>query len=127
MLDLSGIIHSTEFEREITIERTTAGHWNKSDYQSTKTTLTVCGVMVNPKNSKEIRQTEEGDRAAGYIDIYVDGSTPIYVTRETLTAENNISDVVIGNDGTARYRITSIYDMSDFGYYWAQAQREGGI
>jgi hypothetical protein len=127
MIDVSDVIHSPEFEREITIERTSAGHWEKSEYQSTKTTLTVYGVLVNPKNSKEIQQTEEGDRAAGYIDIYVDGSTPIYVTREApLTAENNISDIVIDTDGT-RYRVTNVFNRARWGFYKAQAQREGGI
>lgn len=126
MIDVTDVIHAPEFEREITIERTSAGHFEKSEYQSTKTMMTVLGVLVNPKNSKEIQQTEQGDRAAGYIDIYVDGNTPIYVTRETLTSENNISDIVIDTDGT-RYRVTNVFNRAQWGFIKAEAQREGAI
>lgn len=126
MIDVSDVIHSPEFERDIVIERTSGGAFDGPEYQSTKSTITVRGVLVNPKNSKEIEQTAQGDRAAGYIDIYVDENTPIYVTRETLTGENNISDVVIDSDGT-RYRVTNVFNRAQWGFYKAEAQREGGI
>lgn len=123
MIDVSSIIHDPDFERDITIERTSGGHFVESDYQSVKQTITVKGVLINSKG-KEIEQTEEGDRATDSIDIYVDGDTPIYVTREILTLENNISDVIIDTDGT-RYRITNVFDQSQWGLIKAEGQREG--
>ena len=126
MIDVSDVIHSPEFERDITIERTSGGHMEGSKYVGSKTILAVRGVLVNPKNSKEIQQTEQGDRAAGYVDIYVDENTPIYVTRKTLTKENNISDVIIDTDGT-RYRVTNVFDRAQWGFIKAEAQREGAI
>lgn len=126
MINLSKIIHSPAFVQNISIERTSGGHFEKSQYKSTKTVIAARGIIVNPKNSKEIEQTIQGDRATGYVDIYVDASTPIYVTRETLTQENNISDVVIASDGT-RYRVTNIFNCAQWGFYEAEAQREGAI
>lgn len=126
MINLSRIIHSSSFVQDIIIERTSGGHYEKSEYKSTKTVMTVRGIIVNPKNSKEIEQTAQGDRAAGYIDIYVDANTPIYVTRENVMGENNISDVVVAHDGT-RYRVTNVFNRAQFGFYKAEAQREGAI
>ena len=126
MIDVSDVIHSPEFERDITIERTSGGHLVGVEYVPNKMTITVRGVLVNPKNSKEIQQTEQGDRAAGYIDIYVDENTPIYVTRKAAQGENNISDVVIDTDGT-RYRVTNVYNRAQWGFLQAEAQREGAI
>ena len=126
MINLSRIIHSTAFVQDITIERTSGGHFEKSQYKSSKSIIAVRGIIVNPKNSKEIEQTAQGDRASGYIDIYVDANTPIYVTRDTLTQENNISDVVIASDGN-RYRVTNVFNCAQWGFYEAEAQREGAI
>ena len=126
MINLSRIIHSPAFAQAISIERTSGGHFEKSQYKSVKTVIAVRGIIVNPKNSKEIEQTAQGDRATGYIDIYVDANTPIYVTREALTQENNISDVVIASDGT-RYRVTNVFNHAQWGFYEAEAQREGAI
>lgn len=126
MIDVSDVIHSPEFERDITVERTSGGHLDGTKYVSDKKLITVRGVLVNPKNSKEIQQTEQGDRAAGYIDIYVDENTPIYVTRKTALKENNISDIVIDTDGT-RYRVTNVYNRAQWGFIKAEAQREDAI
>lgn len=131
MIDLSDIVHDPDFERDIVIGRTSGGHFEKSKYVSSTTIITVRGILVNPKNSREIIQTQQGDIAAGYVQIYVDSDTPIYVTRDDSTdadTENNISDVVIDGYGTAhetRYRITNVYDRSQWGVIEAQAQKVG--
>ena len=131
MINVSDIIHDPDFERDIVIERTSGGHFEKSKYVPTKTIITLRGVLVNPKNSREIIQTEQGDIAAGYVRIYVDESVAIYVTRDDSTdtdTENNISDVVIDSYGTAfetRYRITHIFDRSQWGVIEAEAQKVG--
>ena len=131
MIDVSELIHDPDFESTITLERTSRGHFEKSTYVPTKTIITVKGIIVSPKNSKEVIQMGQGDRAAGYIDIYVDRNTPLYVTRDTSAGtdtENNISDVVIENYGTAyetRYRITNVFDRAQWGFIKAEGQKVG--
>jgi len=130
MIDVSELIHDPDFASTITIERTSAGHFEKSEYVRNKTILTVEGVMVNPQNSKEIEQTSEGDRAAGYVEIYVDPDFKLYVTRNREDGKNNISDIIIENYGTeyeVRYRITNVFDRRQWGFTRAQAIREGAI
>jgi hypothetical protein len=130
MIDVAEVILDPDFATTLTIERTTGGHREKSEYVSDKTILTVQGILVNPKNSKEIEQTPQGDRAAGYVDIYVDPNTKIYVTRNREDNHNNISDIIIENHGTdyeIRYRVTNVFNRSQWGFTKAQAVREGAI
>lgn len=128
MIDVSDMIHDTDFESDITIERTTGGHYEGPKYVANTNTITVKGILVNPKNSKEIVQTPQGDRAAGFVDIYVDRDTPIFVTRESADGENNISDVVVIGAGTnfeTRYRITNVFDRAQWGFIKAEGQKVG--
>ena len=128
MIDVSELIHDPDFESDITILRTTGGHYEGPNYVADQSIVTVKGVFVSPKNSREIVQTPQGDRAAGFVDIYVDGDTPLYVTRENTNDENNISDIVIVDYDTemeTRYRITDVVDRSKWGYIKAEAQKVG--
>jgi len=129
MIDVSELVHDPDFESDITILRTTGGHFEGPVYvPGSQDVITVKGVFVSPKNSKEIVQTPQGDRAGGFVDIYVDGDTPIYVTRENVNDENNISDIVIvdyNTDMEIRYRVTNVYDRSQWGYIKAEAQKVG--
>lgn len=131
MIDVSEVIHDPDFESDITIERTTGGHYEGPDYKADTSIIIVKGVMVTPKNMKEIIQTERGDIVSGYVKIYVDSSTPIYTTRDDTSGtdtENNISDVVITDYGTpheTRYKILNVLDRSKWGMSEAEAQKEG--
>jgi hypothetical protein len=130
MISIRKLIHDKDFASDIVIERTSEGHFEKAQYVSAKTIITVKGIMINPKSSKEIDQTAQGDRATGYVKIYVDENTPLYVTRKRNEMRNNISDVIIDNYGTdyeVRYRITDIFDRSQWGFRYAEAVREGAI
>jgi hypothetical protein len=129
MIDVSEIIHDPDFEQPITIRRTSGGHFEGSEYKSTTTDIVFRGVMVNPANSKEIQQTEQGDRATGYVNIYLDAKSEVYVTRERADGKN-ISDIVVENSGTAyevKYRITSVYDRRMYGFVKAEAVRMGAL
>lgn len=128
MISVARIIRRPSFVQNIILERTTGGHYEGPNYVANKTIITVRGVLVNPKNSKEIIQTAQGAQAAGYVNIYVDGKTPLYVTRESTDGENNISDVVIidyQTDFETRYLITNVYDRSKWGFFMAEAQKMG--
>ena len=129
MIDVSEMIHDPDFEGNITIERTTGGHYEGPQYVADTKAITVKGILVNPKNSKESMQTPQGDRAEGFVDIYVDKDTPIFVTRENSDGdENNISDVVVVDSGTdfeTRYRITNVFDRSQWGFFKAEGQKVG--
>jgi hypothetical protein len=125
MIDVSRIIHSRNFVQDLTIERTHNGEFADGVYESTLETLTVRGVLVNPKNSKEIELTPEGARATGFVNIYVDKTVQLYTTRER-SSGNNISDVIVENVGTAyevRYKITNVFSRSKWGFNEAEAVR----
>ncbi len=131
MIDVSEVIHDPDFESNITIERTTGGHYEGADYKADTSIIVVKGVMVAPKNTKEIIQTEHGDIVSGYVKIYVDSNTPIYITRDNTSGddtENNVSDVAIAGYKTpreTRYRILDVLDRSQWGVFEAEAQKEG--
>lgn len=128
MINVSRIVRRPTFMHDIVIERTSGGHYEGSVYVANKTIITVRGILVNPKNSKEIQQTPQGDRATGFVDIYVDQNTPIYVTRESADGENNISDVAIvdyNTDFETRYRITNVFDRAQWGFIKAEGQKVG--
>lgn len=131
MIDMSEMIHDSDFEQDIIIERTSGGHFEKSQYVPNTTIIQTRGILVNPKNSREVIQTEQGDIAAGYVQIYVDPSMPIYVTRDNSTDtddENNISDIIIDNYGETdetRYRVTNVFDRSRWGFFEAWGQKVG--
>jgi hypothetical protein len=129
MIDVSEMIHDPDFEQQLTIERTSNGHFEKSAYKCDTVIILLLGIMVNPKNSKEIVQTEQGDQATGYVDVYVDKDADLYVTREKVD-EKNISDIIItgyGTDFETRYRVTNTYDKKQWGFLKASAVREGAL
>lgn len=130
MIDVSELIHDPDFEMGIVILRTHGGKFVGSIYTpGPEEVLNVRGIIVNPKNSKEIRQTPQGDQATGYVDIYLDANTPVYTTRERENG-NNISDVIVENYQTpyeVRYRVTNVFDRAAWGFYKASAVRMGAI
>jgi hypothetical protein len=126
VINVSKVIHSREFEKAITIVRTHGGKFVGNDYQTTQEIIQTRGVIVNPKNSKEVEQTPQGDRATGYLKIYVDKSIRLYATRERISGNNDISDIIVENYGTdyaTQYRLVNIYDRSQWGYIAAEAVR----
>jgi hypothetical protein len=126
MINVSKVIHSREFERDIVILRTHNGHFQDGEYVFDTEIIQAKGIIVNPRNSKEVVPTPQGDRATGYLNIYVDKSIRLFVTRERASGNNDISDIVIENYGTPyeiRYRLTNIYDRSLWGYIAAEAVR----
>lgn len=129
MINVSEIIHDPDFEREIIIQRASKGKFVGSKYEPTITVLTLHGIVLQSGNSKETKQTEEGDEASGSVTIYTDGTTPLYVTR----ARNdglNISDIFVENYGTkypVSYRITGVNERPTNGLYKATAERMGAL
>lgn len=129
MINVSKVINSRAFSQPITIERTTNGHFVKSQYQADTSLIQLSGVITNPKGSKQISQTDEGSRATGYINVYVDASTPIYTTHDHVNG-NDISDKVVMWPGTShetRYKIFNVQDYRPNGYWQAEAIREGAV
>ncbi len=57
---------------DITIVRTHGGHWEGTNYISNTEIIPVKGILVSPKNSKEIQPTEQGDQATGFVGSRVD-------------------------------------------------------
>jgi len=124
MINVSKVIHSREFEKDIVILRTHNGEFLNGMYQSTTEVIKTKGAVMSPKNSKETIQTAQGDMVTGFKKIY--STTELYVTREESGGGSNISDIVAENYGTTheiRYRIENIYDWSQWGCFMAEAVR----
>jgi hypothetical protein len=130
VINVSRIIHSRNFEMDITIIRTHGGHWTGTEYVGTQEIIQVKGILVSPKNSKEIQPTEQGDQATGFVEVYFDANTPVYTTRDREDNHNNISDIVAENYGTpyqVNYRVTNVFNRATWGFYKAEAVRMGAI
>jgi hypothetical protein len=115
---------------DITIIRTHGGHWEGAEYKYTTDIISAKGILVSPKNSKEIQPTEQGDQATGFVEVYFDPNTPVYATRDREDNHNNISDIIAENYGTpyqVNYRVTNVFNRAAWGFYKAEAVRMGAI
>jgi|GEM_PF-4257252 len=127
MIDMSEVIHSPEFQRDITIERTTGGQFIKSVYTpSTPYRFTLQGVL-NPDTIKSVTPSPEGSRATGQLSAYFSDDVQIYTTHD-LADGNDTADKIIWDAGTpweSSYRIISV--NSEYGLKKVVAERVGAI
>lgn len=100
------------------------GHWIES-----KQYITAYGV-IDPMNTKDVTLSPEGNQTKGEITIY--STIPLYTSNET---EISYFPVVEGSGVTLgtpdeivykaqEYKVMSVEDYSDFGYYKAVAIRK---
>jgi hypothetical protein len=135
MINMSGVINSPAFMRQFKVERTTGGQRIQGEYKPGNTTaITMQGILTNPKGT-QITLTPEGMRSVSCLNIRVSADTPIYTTHDRADG-NDISDIILipngltNPDGTPqcdKYQIINVADYSQFGFYKAEAMREGAI
>lgn len=130
MIDVSEIINDLDFTTDVCIRRTTGGDFIKSEYTGATTDLTVAGILqANEKGTTSIGLTPEGARATGYITVYLPADTPIYTTHDAADGTDT-SDKIVTDPGTPQEQTYSIYnvvDFSNYGYWEADAVRDGAI
>jgi len=127
MIDMSEIICSPEFQRDIVIERTSGGKYVKSVYAPGATVrLTLQGILT-PDTIKSVSPSPEGSRATGQLTAYFTQSTQIYTTHD-LADGNDIADVIVWDAGMpweSKYSIISV--NSEYGFKKVTAERVGAI
>lgn len=116
LLDLSDVVQSREYTQMITIIRHTGGEWIEGDYIEKEEELTIRGV-VSAADAKEINMIPEGDRTSETKVIH--SVSRIYTTRlgTRENSESGTSDIIIWNGN--KYKVMSVQDTSDYGYWRA--------
>jgi len=119
VLDISRIVVDPRFSQTFIVSRKT-GTWNADgDFIEVPNNITMIGT-ISIASAKQIEFIPEGDRVGGEIAIH---------TIDKLLASRN------NDDGTAAtadeifwhdeyYKIYQVKEYSDFGYYFAIAQRK---
>ncbi len=118
MLNLSSLLYEPAFSQQFTVYRR-SGSWQAGVYVETETPVTMTGVVL-PANSKEIMQLPEGDRSTATMVFYSDQE--IYTTRSADAGEGfgqGTSDQIVWRSD--RYRVISVNQYGDYGYFKAYA------
>lgn len=112
-IDLSDIVMSQEFLQTFTIIRSSDGVWIKGRFVQNTQQFEMSGV-VTAINEKDITMIPEGDRNSEKKTFHT--IEPLYVTRND-NSTKGISDIILYEG--YRYKIVTVVDASDYGYYRA--------
>lgn len=118
MIDLSSIVVDPRFAQTFTVKRF-SGAWNAGRWEQNSINITMTGT-ISIASAKQIEFIPEGARIGGEITIHT--TVPLYNSRNgTDTTEGGTSDIIVwhGED----YKIYQVNEYSDYGYYFAIAQR----
>jgi hypothetical protein len=117
MLNFSELIVDPDFSQSITVTRQ-LGDWSASTGKFENTTRTITmPAIVKPLTTKQLAAMPEADRASGMINVY----TLAAVFPTSLEPTKRVSDLVTWHG--EQYRVTSISDYADYGFYKAVCAR----
>lgn len=119
MIDISEVINDPDLMQTFTALRS-SGTFGPGGFASTTTTITMSGV-VTVAREKDLVLVPEGDRVQGAMVFY--STAEIFVTHADGTTQG-ASDVLVWKGHT--YRVLSVAEYSDYGYYKAIAVRTLG-
>lgn len=124
MINVIELISDPDFAQQFTVKRST-GTWVDGRFVSENYTLCLFGV-IQPLTTRELEQVPEGDRVSGGIKIYTTSNDPIYTTRllNTSTDAGALSDEI--KWGNEWWKILSVKNFSDNGYFYSVATRKKG-
>lgn len=122
-LDLSEIVCDGDLGQPFNIIRTTGAFGLGGWTANAPVNIAAFGIAC-PATDEELRMIPEGDRVEG--SHFFASSTPIYKTRsdQNNPANSGISDQIAWNGQL--YRIMSVGQWMDSGFYWAIGVREFG-
>jgi hypothetical protein len=122
MLNVSRVINSPQFQQAFTVIRN-HGTFDQGRWDSVTEELNFSGI-ITPLSTKDINQLPEGDAIKGGISVY--STEPIYTTRLTSTSGSagGVSDEITWQG--EQWRVMSVQQFSDYGYYKATAVRKKG-
>lgn len=122
MINISELIQDPDFQQNFNVQRT-IGDWVTGRFITTPTLIPFSGV-IEPLNTRDMQQVPEGDTITGAINVYT--NAPIYTTKLLLEsgADGMLADEMIWQG--ERYKILTVQNYSDWGYYKATAVRKLG-
>jgi hypothetical protein len=116
---IQDVVNDPDFAQAFTITRSQGGKWELGRWQNATVDLPQWGAVQQPE-TKDLEQVPEGDRLLGVIVIH--NEQEMYVTNSDGTGK--ISDIVTWHND--QYRLISVSDRSDYGYFKAIAVRMAG-
>lgn len=122
LLSLAEIVQDPDFQQSFIINRISCDWDAGGILQTTEQKLLVSGI-ITPQKTRDMKQTPQGDQLEGNIDVYT--NEPIYTTQlGPVNEDSRLSDEVEWRND--RYRILSVENFADFGYYHAVATLKRG-
>lgn len=120
MINVSKTVNDPRFSQKFKVLRK-SGEWIRGRFEESEKEISMIGV-ITPSKPKEIEMIPEGDRVGGEITIHT--TRKLYTTRsiESETENNQGTSDVIEWQGE-RYKIYSVNDYSQYGYYQAIGMR----
>lgn len=118
MIDLSLVVLDSRFAQSFTVHRK-SGKWNAGRFEQLEIPIVMSGT-IGIASDQEINQIPEGDRVGGEILIHT--KEKIFITRtDEVEDKSGTSDELEWHGD--RYKIYSVSDYSDYGYYKSIGQR----
>lgn len=119
MISLDEIIEDPDFAQPFYVYRSTGSFIDGVWTESTPKRIQMYGVIV-VANARELRMVPEGDRIQGAMDFY--SLSPLYVTR-TGQSQGTSDKILWRGD---YYKLLSVRNWIDFGFYSATGERIAG-
>lgn len=116
-INVKRVLSNPKFNTSFTVYRK-SGDWLHGKWSGHESSIVLRGVIINA-SPKEVEMFPEGDRIINAITIYT--KSEIYTSRG---ATGGISDDIEWNG--RRYKVMTVNNYSDYGYFKAVAIYTGG-
>lgn len=121
LLSVAEIIPDPDFSQSFKINRLTGEFNDNGLFETTTQTLYVTGI-ITPMKTRDMVQMNTGDQIEGFINIYTNSA--IYTTALVNEDSGRLSDEIEWRNDS--YKIMSVENFADFGYYHAVAVLKRG-
>lgn len=117
MIDVSEVVDSADMAQDFTILRS-SGFWQNGTWISQTTQINGHGV-ISVASPRDIEMLPEGDVVKGAMVFW--SSQPIYGTNVNSQGQAGSSDLLMWRG--KQFRVLTVSQYSDYGYYRAVATR----
>jgi hypothetical protein len=117
MIDVSEVVNDPENAQSYSILRS-AGTWVNGVWQPNAETLQGYG-RISVARPRDVEMIPEGDKIVGAMVFW--SSTAIFGTRADSAGNGGSSDILMWRG--KKFRVLSVYQYSDYGYWKAIATR----
>jgi hypothetical protein len=113
LLDVSDVLLSPEFMQPIKVYRKYNGRWEMGKFIQDECTL-ILDMLVSPVNEREINMIPEGDSIKDAKTFHC--LSPLYLTQDDKDSGKTGNSDILEWKGS-KYKLVSMSDFSDYGYY----------